>query len=175
MISFFYTLDYDNEITVPSYTAILGSASTEQSVQSCCGVREYAIAEKYDIKDLKAFAQSRFSIWAKSNWDHPEFYSVVNEVYSSTPSNDRGLRDVVESEVKENVISVLNNDRFREMLTTEMGELGVAVLSAVLDQKRSSQACEHCSKKIEYGEDARLICLRCDGYLERSYPRETAR
>jgi hypothetical protein len=179
MISFFYTLDYDNGITIPSFAILgatkIGSASTEQSVLSCCGVREYAIAEKYDIKELKALAQSRFSTWVKSNWNHPEFYSVVNEVYYSTPSNDRGLRDLVESVVKENVGSVLHNMNFREMLTTEMGELGVAVLSAVLDQKRSSQACEHCLKKIEDSKDARLICLHCDGYLERNYPRETAR
>jgi len=157
MISFFYTLDYDNGITIPSFTFLghtkIGSASTEQSVLSCCGVREYAIAEKYDIKDLKALAQSRFSTWVKSNWNHPEFHSVVNEVYNSTPSNDRGLRDVVESIVKENVGTVLHDVNFREMLTTEMGELGVAVLSAVLEE-RFAGSCDNCSKKI--GKDACL-------------------
>src|SRR6267378_8325051 len=104
MISFFYTLDYDDGITDSSVSGGTkfkeGPAPTEQSVLSCCGVREYAIAEKYDIKDLKAFAQSRFSTWIKSNWNHPEFYSVLNEVYYSTPSNDRGLRDLVEGIVK---------------------------------------------------------------------------
>ena len=59
---------------------------------SCCGVREYAIAEEYD---LKALAKPRFSAWLKSNWNRPEFYSVANGVYDSTPSNDRGLRDLV--------------------------------------------------------------------------------
>jgi speckle-type POZ protein len=134
MISFFYTFDYDNAIKIPS--------STQRSVLSCCGVREYAIAEKYD---LKALAQSRFSTWVTSNWNHPEFYSVVNEVYNSTPSNDRGLRDLVESSMKENVTSVLKNGRFREMLTAEMGELGVAVLSAVL---ASCKLCPYCSNKL---------------------------
>jgi hypothetical protein len=141
MISFFYTLDYDNGIRIPSYTGAsilgdtkIGSASTEQleSVLSCCGVREYVIAEKYDIKDLKALAQSRFSTWVKSNWNHPEFYSVVNEVYSSTLSNDRGLRDLVEGIVIKNATGILDNDNFREMLTAEMGELGIAVLSGIL-------------------------------------------
>jgi len=140
MISFFYTFDYDNGITIPS--------STEQSVLSCCGVREYAIAEKYDIKDLKALAQSRFSTWVTSNWNHPEFYSVVNEVYNSTPSNDRGLRDLVESSMKDNVTSVLKNGRFREMLTAEMGEVGVAVLSVVLERLASCKLCPYCSYNL---------------------------
>ncbi|KAN0086876.1 hypothetical protein V8E54_000564 [Elaphomyces granulatus] len=59
MISFFYTHDYDNEITIPSYTdaSILGR-------NPCCPAAAFAI-------------------------------------YNSTPSNDRGLRDLVESTVKE--------------------------------------------------------------------------
>jgi hypothetical protein len=171
MISFFYTLDYDNGITDSSVSGGTkeGPAATEQSVLSCCGVREYAIAEKYDIKDLKAFAQSRFSTWVKSNWNHPEFYSVANEVYNSTPSNDRGLRDLVESSVKENVTSVLKNGRFREMLTAEMGELGVAVLSVVLSTLENAKFCVRCSKRVECGPDALTICSRCD-YEEQSAP-----
>jgi len=159
MISYFYTLDYDNGITIPSYKdastleAIQsGSDSTEQpdSVLSSCSIREYAIAEKYDIKDLKAFARSRFSAWVKSNWNHPEFYSVVEEVYNSTPSNDRDIRDLVERTVKENITNVLHNDNFREMLTAEMGELGVAVLSAILEEKRiPGYSCVHCSTDLK--------------------------
>jgi hypothetical protein len=163
MISFFYTHDYDNEITIPSYTdaSILGAAKIGESMLPCCGVREYAIAEKYDIKELKALAQSRFSTWVKSNWNHSEIYSVVNEVYNSTPSNDRGLRDLVESTVKENVTSALHKDNFRDMLTAEMGELGIATLSAVLERLHRSCTCVTCSQKIKCGEDASLICQPC--------------
>ncbi|KAN0071715.1 BTB/POZ fold [Elaphomyces granulatus] len=168
MISFFYTHDYDHEITIPSYTdasilgaAKIGSASTEKSTLSCCGVREYAIAEKYDIKELKAFAQSRFSTWVKSNWNHPEIYSVVNEVYNSTPSNDRGLRDLVKSTVKKNATSALHKDNFREMLTADMGELGVAALSAVLKRLASYNFCPYCSNLRPCEHCPWKLCSQC--------------
>ena len=166
MISYLYTLDYDNGITIPSYkdasTLGIGSASTEQSALSCCSIREYAIAEKYDIKGLKAFARSRFSAWLQSNWDHPEFYSVVEEAYNPTPSNDREIRDLVESIVKANITSILDNDNFREMLTAEMGEVGVAVLSAISEEKRilessKDSCCEHCG----YRQHLELTAKEC--------------
>jgi len=173
MISYFYTLGYDNGTTIPSYkdastleATKRGSASTEQSdsVLSACNIREYAIAEKYGIKDLKAFARSRFSVWVKSNLNHPEFYSVVNEVYSTTPDNDRDIRGLVEGIVKENITGVLHNDNFKNMMIAEMGELGVAVLSAILEEKRIlGSSCVNCSRKLLCGEFAAgLICQRCD-------------
>jgi hypothetical protein len=153
MISFLYTLSYDNGITIPSHedastlgATNIGSASTEQSALSCSSIREYAIAEKYGIKDLKALALTRFSAWLKSNWNHPEFYSVVEEAYNSTPSNDRDIRDLVEGIVKANITNVLHNDNFREMLTAEMGELGVAVISAILEEKEKKRLVLGCSE-----------------------------
>jgi hypothetical protein len=173
MISFFYTLDYDDGITIPSYkdasalgVTKLGSASTEQSALSCSSIREYAIAEKYDIKGLKTLARFRLSAWLKSNWNHPEFYSVVEEAYNSTPSNDRDIRDLVEGIVKANITKILHNDKSREMLTAEMGELGVAVLSAILEEKRilTPSSCVNCSRKLLCGELAGLICRPCHMY-----------
>jgi len=154
MISFFYTLDYDNGTIVPSYeyastsgATEIGSASTKQSdsALSCCSIREYVIAEKYGIEDLKALAHSRFSAWVESNWNHPEFYSVVYEVYSSTLNNDRDIRDPVEGILKENITTILHDNGFKEMLTAEMGELGVAVLSAISEKSPECPSCGYIS------------------------------
>ena len=160
MISFFYTLDYDDGITTTLGATKIGSTLTKQSALSCSSIREYAIAEKYDIKGLKTLARFRLSAWLKSNWNHPEFYSVVEEAYNSTPSNDRDIRDLVEDIVKANITNILHNGNFREMLTAEMGELGVAVLSAILEGKRilGPSSCENCSRNLFCGELAGLIC-----------------
>jgi len=99
-------------------------------------IRVYAVAEKYDIKDLKQLAQSRFSIWASNNWNHSEFPMMVQEVYDSTPSSDRGLRDIVETIVKKNAYCVLHNDEFKKFLINQMGELGVVVFIGALEEVR---------------------------------------
>src|SRR5436190_5739084 len=113
MISFIYTLDYDDEERVTSKPVTSEPVTSEPQNRTCAGqararllptsaqnpalfssIRIYAVAEKYGIKDLKQLAQSRFSTWASNNWNHSEFLMMVQEVYGSTPSSDRGLRDI---------------------------------------------------------------------------------
>jgi hypothetical protein len=55
----------------------------------------YALADKYGIHDLKDFARVRFAETALHDWNDSGFPLAVQTVYSSTPNNDHGLRDVV--------------------------------------------------------------------------------
>jgi len=57
--------------------------------------RVYALAEKYGIPALKNLAKHKFERQMACYYDSPEFADAVEEVYSSTIDNDRGLRDVV--------------------------------------------------------------------------------
>lgn len=57
--------------------------------------RVYALAEKYDIPALKDLARSKFEMAMACYYDSPEFADAIDEVYSSTVDNDRGLRDIV--------------------------------------------------------------------------------
>lgn len=57
--------------------------------------RVYALAEKYGIPGLKNLAKHKFERQMACYYDSPEFADAVEEVYSSTIDNDRGLRDVV--------------------------------------------------------------------------------
>ena len=55
----------------------------------------YAIAEKYDIPELKELAKRKFQTLASSKWPHDDFYAVTEAVFSTTPDGDMGLRQVV--------------------------------------------------------------------------------
>lgn len=55
----------------------------------------YAIAEKYNLKDLKKAALIRCLSQTWASWPLDELRVIAKEVYSSTPSSDRGLRDKV--------------------------------------------------------------------------------
>jgi ABC-type branched-subunit amino acid transport system substrate-binding protein len=57
----------------------------------------YALAEKYGVAGLKALALEKFSEEADQHWDNTDFVQAATEVYTGTPKNDRGMRDIVVS------------------------------------------------------------------------------
>ena len=97
-------------------------------------VRVYAIAEKYEILPLKELARERFGTCAENNWSCEEFPAIVREVVESTPSTDRGLRDIVSQLVAEHVQKFLDNEDFLHLLE-DSGELGLNILRQVLSIK----------------------------------------
>ncbi|KAI9778217.1 MAG: hypothetical protein M1839_008334 [Geoglossum umbratile] len=88
MISYLYTLDYDDEITP--------TTSTRSQPALFSAVRVYTIAEKYGIPELKSHSKERFRKWVEDGgWSHEEFPAIVKEVFNATPDSDYGLRDIV--------------------------------------------------------------------------------
>lgn len=57
-------------------------------------VQVYAMADKFDMPELKVLAKEKFLKCAQC-WPLPEFPTVVHEALSSTPESDRGLRDII--------------------------------------------------------------------------------
>ena len=86
----------------------------------------YAIAEKYDIPDLKALANGKFQSLARSKWPHDDFYILTEAVFSTTPDNDMGLRQVVLD---------ICEKHFQDILRSEdrgAGILGIPAIGAVV-------------------------------------------
>ncbi|KAI9761903.1 MAG: hypothetical protein M1840_001519 [Geoglossum simile] len=132
MISYLYTLDYEDEECAPV------QENQEQAPPALfSSVRVYAIADKYIISSLKELAKERFSKWAASNWSHPDFPIVVREVCQSTPSSDRGLRDVV-SKLLGKHTALLDNDDFSDA-TDLFGEFGLGVVRQVVKHKNEME------------------------------------
>ena len=58
--------------------------------------RVYAIADKYDIPELRELAHQKFgSRLCMQTWPYHEFHVVVSEVIHSTPTNDAGIRNTI--------------------------------------------------------------------------------
>jgi len=85
MIDYFYGFDYKDE---PKPKGKL-KHSTE------INVAVYAIADKYEIVDLKSLAIKKFGL-AIGNFitKKQDPLEVIRAVYETTPPNERGLRDV---------------------------------------------------------------------------------
>ncbi|KAF2434607.1 hypothetical protein EJ08DRAFT_676060 [Tothia fuscella] len=56
--------------------------------------RMYAIADFYEIPGLKQLAQKKFQQAASRHWNSPEFVEAIHVAYTSTVSNDKGLRQI---------------------------------------------------------------------------------
>ncbi|ERF75490.1 hypothetical protein EPUS_08304 [Endocarpon pusillum Z07020] len=94
-------------------------------------VRVYAIADKYNVQSLKDLAKQRFGRWARRNWACADFTAIIREVFNSTPSSDRGLRDIVSGIVANHSDFFIQKDGFRE-LVEDVGELGLGMLDKLM-------------------------------------------
>ncbi|KAI9781051.1 MAG: hypothetical protein M1839_006326 [Geoglossum umbratile] len=121
MLSFLYRSDYDDELhTIATdglhAVAPVGDTESIASMDSqpekqtpffhggwrvndaplFSAIHVYAIADKYDIPDLKRFARSRFQDWAlKGIWLRKDFPAIIRAVFELTPDDKLGLREIV--------------------------------------------------------------------------------
>ena len=69
----------------------------------------YAVAEKYDIPELKELAKHKFQPLACSKWPHNDFHAVTEVVFSTTHDGDMGLRQIVLDICEEHFQAILNH------------------------------------------------------------------
>jgi len=114
MVHFMYHPDYD----VPSEQSAMVFYATV-----------YQIADKYEVQFLKQHACTQFStaVVKVEGWDKDEFASVIDLVWSTTPTNDRGLRDVVATASHKNLAALMDKESFIDELTAN-GPFAVEVI-----------------------------------------------
>lgn len=88
----------------------------------------YATAEKYDIPELKELAKRKFQTLASSKWPHNNFYAVTEAVFSTTPDEDMGLRQIVIDICGKHFRDILKDEESRAAFLNNK-----AVAVAVLD------------------------------------------
>ncbi|KAF5667147.1 n-carbamoyl-l-amino acid hydrolase [Fusarium heterosporum] len=103
MVQFMYNFDYTNE-------------SNESAMVFDAQV--YQIADKYDISALKDHAKAKFETKIKTGWYTDDFPTVVETVYTTTPLEDRGLRDLVVETASVNLEKLICRDGFCQALRT---------------------------------------------------------
>lgn len=119
MLSYFYACDY--------------SDTGDNSGDAIINVLVYAIADKYNIPLLKALAKDKFQVVTNAEdneWNPDAFAGVCIQIYSTTPSSDRGLRDCAKDLMEEQRESLRMNEAFRSLLKDSVLE-GDFVLDVV--------------------------------------------
>ncbi|KAE8440474.1 hypothetical protein EG329_007440 [Mollisiaceae sp. DMI_Dod_QoI] len=111
----------------------------------------YAIAEKYGIADLKELAKAKFQDRVGILMSAMEFPAIIRELYRSTPSSDRGLRDIVSQACAEHGGRIVASQDLNAILV-EVGEFGLDLLREVLKYE-STRADEDVARNTALQEE----------------------
>jgi speckle-type POZ protein len=161
MLQFMYTSDYD------------ASGSAEHSASPMVfNVKVYSIADKYDVPALKSQAKEKFETTAKTCWNMDDFPYAVAEVYNSTTSIDRGLRNVVVDVTCEHINQLLSKQGFCDVLGETVGFAAdisqhLAKSSEKSKKRETKYKCPACGKQWEavLPSSGTFYCIHCaNGY-----------
>ncbi|KAL8785822.1 MAG: hypothetical protein Q9213_003129 [Squamulea squamosa] len=98
----------------------------------------YAIADKYDIDLLKELAQTKFEIRVADKWAVSDVLKVLPNVYTTTPTTDRGLRKPMLDVCLRYMEQLMCDMNFRLLLQEDAG-LCFDVLSEVQKQNNERE------------------------------------
>ncbi|PVI05401.1 hypothetical protein DM02DRAFT_686318 [Periconia macrospinosa] len=86
----------------------------------------YEVADKYGVPNLKDYAAQRFNNACYVFWDSATFVKATRLIFTNTPENDKGLRDVVIKTIAKHM--VLNKKPEIKALMLEFSSLCFGLL-----------------------------------------------
>lgn len=106
------------------------------SVSACLNnVLLYSLGEKYDdMKSLKELAKCKLEIRSSGNWREDDILHVLQEIYSTTPAADRGLRDIIINVCARYADDLMLHEGFRQLLQQD-----AALAMEILDRVHSTK------------------------------------
>jgi hypothetical protein len=94
----------------------------------------YEIGDKYDVVGLKDLAKEKFDRACRKFWDDDHFPIAANHAFSTTPEDDKGLRDIVCKTISDHVTLIQKPEV--EALMMEFNGLAFGLFKAkALEQK----------------------------------------
>ena len=137
MLKFLYTYDYDHQ------SGAMSPLETH--------VHVYAAADRFDIPLLKDRAKEKFAAALENASTVESFLYVINAVYKTTPSSDRGLRDCLIPKLQEFKEQLRNDDTFMTSVRTlAEGDLAVDVIDTWAGFAESATVTNSKPASIEY-------------------------
>jgi hypothetical protein len=118
-------VDFVCQICCPNWNLPVPPAPAE-SVELLLHAKMYEIADKYEVDGLKELAQEKFA-WACGVYWHSKYFApAAHYAYSTTPDEDKGLREVVSKTLFEHM-ELLDKPEVEAVLS-EFNNLAVGLL-----------------------------------------------
>jgi hypothetical protein len=133
------------------------------TIQTDCE-QVYALADMYDIQDLKTLSISKFEQAAQRDWKSSSFPQVIDYVYKSTPTSDRGLRDIIVKTIVKHS-ELVSDGKFDQLLEAH-GQVGKDILKGVLAAKADPTGhydCDLCDETVtmKLSPYGMTYCINC--------------
>ncbi|KAF5621974.1 hypothetical protein F52700_10848 [Fusarium sp. NRRL 52700] len=148
MLRFMYSFEYSSDHDTP---------------RMVFDVRVYQIADKYGITALKNEVKKQFKAAVASEWTANDFSVAANLVYVTTPSRDRGLRDIVMETIRENIDYLVDHNNFDELLRSTP-DLAADLISELYGRTASPETqyqCPDCGAQFWVKNDSRDWSCPC--------------
>lgn len=162
MIQYFNTDKY-SEIRIPASDTEPEAEDTWIS-QANTNVQVYALAEKYEVPDLKKLAQDRIEqalmLAHKSLGTsiEEEILSEIPFIYNTTPDSDRGLRNPVLEYVQKNWVR-LSESRELKNVFVEAPMFGIELVTAMNQPCMYKGTCRRCGATDKWtAQRVRCLC-----------------
>ncbi|KAG5660087.1 hypothetical protein KAF25_003609 [Fusarium avenaceum] len=162
-----HIIDFDSSVIEAMLHFIYHFEYTNESKESAMvfHAKVYQIADKYGIFVLKEHAKQKFRTAVKVDWSTEDFSIAIELVYTTTPPEDRGLRDLIVETSNANLEKLISRDGFCEALRTTTDF--AADLVPFTCGKGSGQIhcyrCPSCGRNFQFDDPKRhtRYCPRC--------------
>lgn len=98
MLIYLYVLDYNTAPATslqPDTVFQVDRNDKELKAQLITHVAMYAMADRYDIPSLSVAAKAKFAAQIGGLWPIPGLSEIANEVFTTVPACDRGLKEII--------------------------------------------------------------------------------
>ncbi|KAF2823014.1 hypothetical protein CC86DRAFT_299958, partial [Ophiobolus disseminans] len=130
----------------------------------------YEIGDKYYVVGLKELAREKFLRACAKYWDDEHFAPVAHYAFSTTPEDDRGLRDVVINTISQHMV-LLNKPAVEAMLAEFNGpalgllKMCAKELASLLSSGKYSDLVITCGDDV-YQVHKAIVCSQA-GFFDR--------
>ncbi|KAF2655628.1 hypothetical protein K491DRAFT_716060 [Lophiostoma macrostomum CBS 122681] len=76
----------------------------------------YEIGDKYDVVGLKELAKNKFAQICRVHWNSPHFPTAAKHAFSTTPDEDKGLRDIVRKTISNHMHLIADKPEIKEIM-----------------------------------------------------------
>lgn len=136
MLQFMYKSSYDND----------NDTTPKRRPAIVFAVQVYAMADKYQVDELKAYTLAKFISLAQEEWDQDFFCEALRLIYNNEmfPQHDQAMHEAAFEQILRHPVQLIRSKSFMSMID-EVG--GIASrLSKELCSDMLGYKCEECGK-----------------------------
>ncbi len=151
MVDYFYHADYSDD---------LGEKAEIHPLQ--LHVKMFSLGDQYEIPHLSTVAAQKYSTRCTSSWDAFEFLTSIADIYETTPSCIKQLRDMACLEIRKHLPGMLKNTIVAEeyeKILVEVPDFAKELLKSYVHRPLYGH-CIWCAS-IEPMEALQRRCLTC--------------